>query len=131
MIQANEIRAGNIFNLKRGKGWTWTEMTPTIIGKIFSSDTEYALNDFEPIPLTAAILELFGFEKDDDSEWGGWLSPEYDGEQYRIREGATFYFSIGTLHTPISVKYVHQLQNWYFVVTGGTEFTVNIEQVTP
>lgn len=61
MIQAKEIRLGNIYHRKHGKGWTETVIDETILGKIFSNDPEYALNDFEPVIITEEILKRFGF----------------------------------------------------------------------
>ena len=135
MIQENEIRAGNIFNLKRGKGWTWTEITPTIIGKIFSSDTEYALNDFEPIPLRPEILELLGFKEVRPTQMPGYSfhrSPSFDNHK-RFRWDSVDGLAIETVGSGWiwrfrELKYVHQYQNLFFALTG-TELSINLEQV--
>ncbi len=62
MIQAKDIRVGAIFNRKHGKGWTETIINEEIIGKIFSGDKEYALDDFEPIQINDEILAMYNFE---------------------------------------------------------------------
>lgn len=135
MIQANEIRAGNIFNLKRGKGWTWTEITPEILGKIFGSDTEYALDDFEPIPITGDILEWIGFKAVRPTMMPGYSfyrSKVFDDAK-RFRWDSVDGLSIettgsGWIWRIADIKYLHQLQNLTAILTG-TELTINLEQV--
>lgn len=119
MIQANEAIVGRIFDRKHGKGRTQTTLTENMIGLIFSSDKGLALNDFEPIPLTPEILEKCGFEKQDDGDGGyyrellsenGILFVEGD------KKGYTDVFI--DCWEQIRVRYLHQLQNLYYSLTG-------------
>lgn len=62
MIKVGEVRCGNMFRRNHGKGWTDMIFDETMIGKIFSSDPEFALDDFDPVPLTADLLVAAGFK---------------------------------------------------------------------
>lgn len=118
MIQANELRIGNIYNRKHGKGWTETVMSEEIIGKIFGNSKEYALNDFEPIPLTEEILFKAGFVKQGMAYI---ISVPKKFHVTKWSDGRFMYD--GFLNTEI--KHVHQLQNLYFALTGE-ELPINL-----
>lgn len=116
MIKANEIRIGNLYNRKHGKGCTETVIDEMILAEIFGQSLEYSLNIFEPIPLTVSELRKFGFD-------------EYEGFEF-IKDGISlhfittddnfqFEFTCPELEWKIlDVKFVHQLQNLYFNLTG-------------
>lgn len=102
MIQANHLRLGNIYNRKHGKGFTATVMTEEIIGKIFTDSPEHALNDFENIKLTDALVDSVEF----------WEFSDYEIRYNKTDPGRHVYW----LHSKSStwayqVTYVHQLQN--------------------
>jgi len=125
-IQANELRIGNcLYNddtddimvvsrieSKDYTKWNNNNEYNIIAFKIVTNDGYYE-GDFRPIPLTEEWLLKFGFE------YRG-------GHGYKSPMGENFYFSIGNgfihemyRHTNFKgVKYVHQLQNLYFVLTG-------------
>lgn len=137
MINANELRIGNIYNRKHGKGWTPTIITEEIMGKIFSDSNEYALNDFEPIPLTAEILMQYEWIKNqqfyDHIEWSflyppeGIVSLQQDGQPEKVYNAALNPFIFkwdGWLSgTRKEITYLHQLQNLFKCLTG--------EELTP
>jgi hypothetical protein len=121
MIKANELVVGHIFMRKHGKGHTWTVIDERIVGIVFSKSLEYALNDFEPIPLTAETLKGCGFIARpgsgtlmltiayEDSDYPCTLQRTGDGVQI-CRSG------IGAITAHI--EYLHQLQNLFFALTG-------------
>lgn len=78
--------------------------------------------DLEPIPLTPEWLERMGFEFDEDNDFG-------DEQFYLIRDSegdcivAIYHAKLDNkyfieLHPNAEIKYVHQLQNLYFALTG-------------
>lgn len=104
-MEATEVRIGNLFNN----------------GGLIRPVEPYDLNHWnsiakEPIPLTEEWLERLGFEDLPD-----WLN-EWKKDIYWLNEvGETFQLGIGVT-TPkwqrTQIKYVHQLQNLYFALTG-------------
>lgn len=128
MIHANELRIGNIYNRKHGKGWTQTVIDYDIIGHIFSYSTAYALDDFEAIELTPGILGACG---------GLPIPSAFRGHMYAIVINANIgiiYCVNGNIRlsaatanegeeeqiteVDIPIKYLHQLQNLYRDLTG-------------
>ncbi len=94
----------------------------------FYEDGNYHLNieNIEPIPLTEEWLIKFGFEKIKDE-----VSPYKDGEytitskrftvfrKYPITHNSVFGWYIKKINfSEINIKYVHQLQNLYFALSG-------------
>lgn len=114
MIEAKQIRLGNVYNRKHGKGWTMMVIDEYLLGKIFSGDTlECSLNNFESIPLTPLILENCGFSQNNWSEGGviiyeGWAKDDVLLSKDFKLDGHDF----------PSLKYLHQLQNLYYTFTG-------------
>jgi len=111
MINANELRIGNIVIGSHSD-------TPSIVG--YHEVTAFDLygnrnNFFEPIPLMPEILEKFGFEK--LHPYKIWSNGKC-GLSYK--EDGTWHETIGN-----SFKYVHQLQNLYFALTGE-ELNINL-----
>lgn len=127
MINAQELRIGNIYNRKHGKGWTPTAITEEIMGKIFTGSIEYALDDFEDIPLTSDWLGACGLE------------PGFLGYQIEVNEVKIyfrwitneFFMQESPLENPflrldyfrMDIRHVHQLQNLVIAITGQ-ELTV-------
>lgn len=71
-----------------------------------------------PVPLTEQWLKDFRYKKDTKSRYGGWLSPEFKYHKIRITiRNNKYYHNISRYHS-IEIKYVHQLQNLYFALTG-------------
>lgn len=77
----------------------------------------YLYNELEPIPLTPEILEKAGFIP---RGWGHWIThPKLPVYQCELREGILEMENQES--DPISfadIKYLHQLQNLYFALTG-------------
>jgi hypothetical protein len=75
-------------------------------------DYDYAIHS-EPIVLTEEWLEKLGFE---ETTSGCYMCDKDAHLWYFINEK---YFECGDFSAPCS--FVHQLQNWYFMLTDGSE----------
>lgn len=70
--------------------------------------------EMEGIPMEEHWFNHYGFSRGADP-WGGWLSsPLEDGSRLRVMD--ELYYESGFSKAP--VKYVHQLQNLWFSLTG-------------
>lgn len=118
-MKANELRIGNLIYDPIEIGGN-----VTTIKRIETDEDEYSgyLDHCNPIPLTEEWLVKFGFKKlDSDIIVYGKTFGVFDGEDYsdgfilsKYKDG-NFYTSAGR---KLIVKYVHQLQNLYFALTG-------------
>lgn len=122
MINPHELRLGNYYHLKHDKGWTITIIDENILGKIFTdSDSEYALDDFEPIKLGIEWFRMFGFDGDYanivNSTHGCSIEHSYYSKH---NDGIGKYFLIDCDGGEIGLEllYVHQLQNLYYSLEG-------------
>jgi len=121
MIQINELRIGNYIT------------TPLGIDAVFSIrkiDGEIDVNTFydeeiHPISLTKEWLEKLGFEFKNNSNQYGWYKDvlnrqfcwcysEFVSIEFKARQMDEFQDTI----MDIKCKYIHQLQNIYFALTG-------------
>ena len=127
-MKAQELRIGNWIEHNQNKKDMYTTVQPST----FSVNIE---QHFKPIPLTEEWLVRFGFEIDQTSE-EAYLKINTD-----FNNGSTFSLDCfiadysfminersddGDSHTsfiPKKLKYVHQLQNLYFALTGD-ELTI-------
>ncbi len=121
-MDTRELRIGNIiyYNGTNGPTKNLNKIDGEDI-KLMSEKFDY-LKLHEPIPLTEEWLLKFGFEVDDETGGIGILRtiPEID-----------FYFELFPRDDHFKwgykiVKYVHQLQNLYYALTGQ-ELTLKIE----
>ena len=113
MIEAQELRIGN-----------WVEMKASLApyfkiqhGEDIDDVIEHRL--YEPILLTPELLEKCGFEKLYEDEYS-WIGKDTIGYSITIRKMSgmmEFYFA-GQYETSTEIRYVHQLQNLYFDLTG-------------
>lgn len=128
MIKANELRIGNliyeageqarIYQLGSG-GISFYTINDIHVNK----ETGCTLNGgeirFKPIPLTPEWLERMGFVyKDGATECG---EERKNGVHLYVHDEEPVYlhFSRGSFNgTKVEIKYVHQLQNLYFALTG-------------
>ena len=97
------------------------EQNPAIVEKWF----RVANPDLSPIPLTEEWLLKFGFYFDLKTDYDGYWKKYKEGFEIRIYKFED-YFEYGWQlgHDPIKIKYVHHLQNLYYVLTGG-ELTIH------
>jgi len=112
MIKINELRVGNL--IQNGR----VEQIDNSLDEVYYSSDRCYLSDFccnlTPIPLTEEYLNIFGFESDGIEWWDGviCLGIYKDGIYYMPTEEIGY--RIGN-----ELKYVHQLQNLYFALTGS------------
>lgn len=108
-MKPNELRIGNYFI-------DWDNKISVLDKSMFYSigcgDTSY--DEFKPIPLTEEWLLKFGFEKTQYYWLKKYIILNLDFEFCTTNgEGDLTYIGNG-----VSYKYVHQLQNLYFALTG-------------
>ena len=113
-MQASELRIGNYVSNQTG------ELRDILIGKphkFLIGDFVWA-DGYVPIPLTKEWLLKFGFEKRDKTEDG----IIYGILNFTLIYGRTydndFCYFLNGYHNDCHLKYVHQLQNLYFALTG-------------
>lgn len=90
------------------------------------------LNDLEPIPLTEELLSSFGFN-DDSIYWEKQRFPDNRNGVFALDSEHRLHVTDSTGYGIIiarEVKYVHQLQNLYFALTGK-ELTLEAEPSKP
>ena len=133
MIEANELRIGNLV-------YDNFDVSNPYVVTIFSLDDFIAIshgcNKYQPIPLTEEWLVKCGFVKDSKIEYlMGHINNTYTKSYLIIgtydnvfspcvrmydRDDWAYYEEIGE-----NIKYLHQLQNLYFALTGE-ELTINL-----
>ena len=107
MIKANELRIGNLYN----HNGEIREVTPSTIEEVWNSERSWV----KPIQLTEEWLLKFSFEHREFSfDKGSFFLSKRKGKNEYLYQAHTNRFQ---------VKYVHQLQNLYFSLTGR-ELTV-------
>lgn len=113
-MTANELRIGNI--VKYTSLFNKNSIKNKTISGVDISDCQIYSEDYQAVPLTEEWLVKFGFSWKymDDPTGKHWLLGgarflfEYDESPNRFYNGP-----LG-----IEIKYVHQLQNLYFALTG-------------
>ncbi len=109
-MRSNELRIGNLIQ-KNGKIHYTNIFTLRDIKNLSIDDTDI----FEPIPLTEEILLKCGFEK---------VAGFYSSKDEILE--LTCDFIVWKPNTKkLEIKYLHQLQNLYFALTGE-ELEINL-----
>lgn len=117
-LETNELRIGNYFT-QNGIRFRVSEITRQGVVSICSNgkdEVTAACPTPKPIKLTNELLEDMGFEKADSFH----EEIEY---KYQWTDGSLFFYETFDRrfifdYTPIELKYVHQLQNLYYSLTG-------------
>lgn len=125
MIKANELRIGNWIQL--GKNFEQVYQIVFELGKGHSiNHITYKEDWLDPIPLTPEILEVCGFERNNElNEY--W---EYEGlKLWPDDEGTPNSFYHINSELLVHIDHLHQLQNLYFALTG-TELEINLHVAT-
>jgi hypothetical protein len=119
-MTANEIRIGNYHYYhivdpldERGEYDDVCQIDPDD----FRILTQFDCPEYKPIPLTEEWLLKFDWFSVDEGKY-----TFRDIEYYSISEDGSLYFM--NQYTATDIKYVHQLQNLYFALTGN-ELTIN------
>lgn len=112
MIAANELRIGNLVKLETGK------IVPINISGISAINAGY-LRVYQT-PLTPEILEKCGFNYKELNHNKIWIkSLNVFGFSINLYvHDEKIFFSPFELNWEIEIKYLHQLQNLYFALTG-------------
>lgn len=128
-MKANELRVGNLVsyheNISVVHGITDPDYGNGI--HIHYEHTCIGCDEklIEPIPLTEELLLKFGFEEygdiHDNFMYKDWIWYSLHAKCIDIRKGELQPWTL----IPLSIKYVHQLQNLYFALTGD-ELTIKI-----
>ena len=127
MIKANELRIGNKLNFL-GDVVTFKNITEIREDGIFWIKTfepkiESKNFHFKPIEITEDWLLIFGFKKRKNRHLFHWENKIVISE-YKDEFENFFYPKTGyDIRFSNEIKYVHQLQNLYFALTGA-ELTV-------
>jgi hypothetical protein len=123
-LKASDLRVGNWVELKNSG---FIKIDIDNIGDVVSN-----LAIFKPIELTPELLEKAGFEYH-SQERKYEIAIEYHKkigdrfghiEKWTIGSKSEYKMSVGD-HRFVTLKYVHQLQNLYYVLTGQ-ELEINL-----
>jgi hypothetical protein len=124
MIPVNELRIDNYIFFKqfgKGKGKIG-QIKPGDFGRVKCDDPEDS--EYHPIPLTPEWLERCGFK-------GVWLEFNHGCQISAHKDGTSIIggWDSATSNQSVEVpcKYVHQLQNLYFALTGE-ELEINFNK---
>jgi hypothetical protein len=109
MIQANELRIGNLVNI--GEQANILELVD--FADMYENNT---LVHYQPIPLTEDWLLKFGFETWHKRDWD--IGGVGDGQLLTVTTYAKNPIVRVWNQDIIHINYVHQLQNLYFALTG-------------
>lgn len=117
-MKPSELRIGNFINTEKGQAEVKTIALSIInqgvgLGSIYSNELKAEVVHYEncfPIELTEDWLEKFGFFKEDDEWYNGYvrIDSTFDGG---------FYFS-ALKDGIVDLSYVHQLQNIAYIING-------------
>lgn len=122
-MQANELRVGNLLHYVNEPELVLPDVVEVesiteyginlpVEDDISVSSVDYNFDDLEGIPLTEEWLLKFGFQKKDL----GNFEHHFNGFPLQKNQECFLYFTFN--HRYRDVKYVHQLQNLYFALTG-------------
>jgi hypothetical protein len=123
MSLTNEVRIGNWVEIEYSKEVRYTTIQPSC----FSVNID---KFYLPIPLDEDWLLKFGFEKSEelfrlDKYWVEFRN--FDSCGIRVLFGCFQFQKIYITKSVDTIKYVHQLQNLYFAITGS-ELQFNNDQ---
>lgn len=129
MIQPQELRIGNIINIKskyKRYNELFIEVESINSTEINTYFRPYELNHCIGIPLTEEILLKCGFIKDEESDNGFFLKVNNDWSDIYIDVVYGYCEIVVNKHSlPIPLLYVHQLQNLIFSLTQK-ELTIQL-----
>lgn len=123
MIKANEIRIGNMFHKIIIESITKTGVN---FSAQYEGYLETPFDNLKPILLTEEVLIDFGFAKNEDA--GNWNSPTHRIYSFKnfsvgIKENYIGWYnsSEDDFYSSFYPKFefVHQLQNFFFCLTGN------------
>lgn len=129
MIDPKELRIWNLAESPTGWIGSVIELKSSFV-RLYKKDDLSAYNFgsdlIEPIPITPKWLERFGFACDgnycDIRIMGGYLRISDDIDECLLFTGSEYSLTVSMDYSTCEIhnapKYVHQLQNLYFALTG-------------
>ena len=120
-LSATELRIGNLVTDKWSVGkypFKIVSIGKTICHYFGNQEFSAKYEDLEPIPLTEEWLLKFGFEKLTDKSRG------FNSNSYTYTKGISFIVHLNDKLLSVNFwqgnekKYVHELQNLFFALTG-------------
>jgi hypothetical protein len=126
-MKATELRIGNFIQDKKWKtawkincflGLSTVEVDTAAVDFPTDSCHEPSLHTLEPIPLTEEWLERFGFNNNYPVSSREYLIDSNDEVVLINHYEKGFLITLTWWDAGMYVKYVHQLQNLYFALTG-------------
>ena len=128
MINIKEIRIGNLIQFNKDFDVKYHKVEIFTAVSINERTSEW----FSPIPITPEILKKCGFNKSDKSELWGLLKFSETWDWFIMKDISinkptddTYLVQFGNAGIMPPCKYVHQLQNLYFALTGE-EIQINL-----
>lgn len=125
MLTAQELRMGNYveyFSKNPFEEWAyWWEMIQIDARDIVYIDTYSNTPDYRPIPITEDWLVKLGFgiNKNAYIIKSKFLLKKVDSVNYEVKFWTdASSFAKNLLRIELNIKYIHQLQNLYFALTG-------------
>jgi len=122
MIQANELRIGNLLNYDTAEGDVIIKATDFNVIHWASEDPKGFNLVHTPIPLTEEWLVKLGANNPNpfliDKYWVLFLSNEEKPSLLLILNGISRICKNGICGYEVKCEYVHELQNLYFALTG-------------
>jgi hypothetical protein len=115
MILAQELRIGNLVLIPYNKSNKQEGFYEATISQIGDFGAYIKPEDYEPILLTEEWLLKFGFEWKQIKDLSSYTLPKLELYHYSSNNNKIFFeYADGE----VELKYVHQLQNLYWVLCG-------------
>ena len=115
MILEQELRIGNFVLIPYNKSNKQEGFYEATISKIGDFGSYIKSEDYEPILLTEEWLLKFGFEWKQIKDLSSYTLPKLELYHYSSNNNKIFFeYADGE----VELKYVHQLQNLYWVLCG-------------
>jgi len=131
MVEEKEIRIGNWFRHKAVWSYRNDSDNPVEFDFQWESRDWFALGEctlslesVEPIPISEERLTKLGLVKeglDDDSPYEWWVNKKVDDyiRFWDFNQTGEWIASIGADYELTGLRYVHQIQNVYYSLTGA------------
>lgn len=133
MIDIHELRIGNLVYAYPFRIIKVSEITnlKSVLNEGDESEEPFADEELDGIPITQEILEKCGFEKTGNDWKLKNTDNSRDNTNYIEQDENKFTYVVADFGWDggydVEVKYVHQIQNLYFFLTG-TELEINITE---
>jgi len=114
MLEAKDLRIGNY--IMQDEEVKYVQSLSRSIND-WDRTNGFRTQDFQPIPLTEEWLLNFGFEYHHDTPHPNKVFRKLHTEGFIDLEQIKHYYYGGSF-TSVECRYVHQLQNLYFALTG-------------